>query len=255
MGAVNAGQPGGDMIEIVQRPAALGSLERGIELLDCLSSQARPMSLTQLSRATGLPKTTTHRLLSVLERRGLIRRSGGDYVLVGRRMPFSRRLVLPHLVRLYEATRQTVNLAVLRGIEAHYVERIYGENRVRSRSDGIDRAPLHCTAVGKVLLAFSVDLRGAAFRGPLQRMTGRTIIRPDLLDQELKTVRRDGVAYSREEFVDGVVCAAAPLFGPDGEVRMAIGVAAPAAGVPLGKLGGAVRHAADQMALALLKSR
>ncbi|NJP26239.1 IclR family transcriptional regulator [Microbispora hainanensis] len=257
-----------DRARRAEAASALGSLERGIEILLCLAVGMRPMNLTQVHRSTGFSKTTTHRLLGTLQRRGLVTRTGGDYMVggrladlvaprgwavQGRRLPGSRRVVLPHLLQLYEATRQTVNLAVPDGSEVVYVERLYGHNRVRSPSDGVDRAPLHCTATGKVLLAHDAGLRAAFLAAPaLRRVTGRTVTAPVALERELAAIRCEGVGYAREEFAEGVCCVAAPVFGPDGGVYMAVGVAAPVGAAALPRLGAAVRRTAHQITGALL---
>ncbi|TDD40954.1 IclR family transcriptional regulator [Nonomuraea terrae] len=246
-----------------ERPASQpGSLERGIDILLALSAADRPVTLSQLCRSTGLPKSTAHRLLGVLCGRGLARRMGNAYVpgellesmagLVRPRVPGTRAVVLPYLLYLYETTRQTVNLAVPSGLEARYVERLYGHNRVASRSDGLDRAPLHCTATGKALLAFDPALRREVLaRGSFERLTRRTITGLAALERELAQVRRHGVAYAREEFTEGVACVAAPVFGPDGRIRMAVGVAAPAHTASLARLGISVRGAAQAVSAAL----
>jgi DNA-binding IclR family transcriptional regulator len=246
------------------RPASQpGSLERGIDILLALSGAARPVSLAQLSRSTGLPKSTAHRILGVLCARGLARRVGNGYLpggllesmagLARARVPGSRRLVLPYLLYLYETTRQTVNLAVPSGLEVRYVERLYGHNRVDSRSDGLDRAPLHCTATGKALLAFDPKLREELLgRGSFERMTRRTITGLAGLERELAQVRRHGVAYAQEELTEGVACVAAPVFGPGGRVCMSLGVAVPACAAPLARLSISVRGAAQAISAALL---
>ncbi|MGW0804490.1 IclR family transcriptional regulator [Nonomuraea sp. NPDC002799] len=246
------------------RPAAQpGSLERGIDLLLALSAAARPMSLSDLCRRTGLPKSTAHRLLGVLCSRALARRVGNGYLpgellesmagITRARVPGTRRVVLPYLLYLYESTRQTVNLAVPASLEARYVERLYGHNRVGSRSDDADRAPLHCTATGKTLLAFDPALRQELLaRGSFERMTSRTITTPGRLERELAQIRRHGVAYALEEYTEGVACVAAPVFGPGGRICMSLGVAAPAAAAPLAKLGSTVRGAARALSAALL---
>ncbi|WP_204023263.1 IclR family transcriptional regulator [Sinosporangium siamense] len=244
----------------VQAPS---SLEKAIIILTSLSTAARPMSLAELARNTGLPKTTAYRLLNTLCRNGLTRRIGIDYTVgdhlhtlaapAPRVIPGTRRLVLPHLLRLYEITRQTVNLGVARGLEVHYLERVYGHGRVTSPSDGVDRAPLHCTAVGKVLLAFDHDLN-ATFRrkGALARMTRHTVTRFPVLDRELHQVRRQGAAYSREEFAGGVACVAAPVFGADGKICMALGLAAPST-LSLTELVGVARRTANALSTVVLK--
>lgn len=240
------------------------SLEKAIAILSALSAALQPISLAELSRRTGLPKTTAYRLLGVLCGEGFAQRIGLDYAIgdrlvtladPGPRMiPGMRRIVLPHMIRLYELTRQTVNLAVPRGLEVSYVERIYGQSRVSSPSDEVDRAPLHCTATGKVLLAFDQELN-AAFRdrGALRRMTHRTLGRA-ALDRELCVVRRQGVAYSREEFAEGVVCAAAPVFGPDGRICMAVAVASPLSAVAPAEFAGMVKRTAHTISAAIVRS-
>ncbi|WP_203971251.1 IclR family transcriptional regulator [Planotetraspora silvatica] len=246
-------------------PDQPSSLEKAITIITSLSTAPQPMSLAELSRRTGLPKTTAHRLLGVLCRRGFARRIGIDYAigdqlisLAGpgpRTIPGTRRIVLPYMIRLYELTRQTVNLAVSRGLEVTYIERVYGHTRVNSPSDDVDRAPLHCTATGKVLLAFNNELN-ASFRdtGAMQKMTRRTLAGPAALDRELQMVRRNGLAYSREEFAEGVACAAAPVFGPDGRICMAVGVAGPSANSVTPEVAGMVRKTAHAISATIAKS-
>lgn len=231
----------------------LGSLERGIEILMCLTGP--PLDMARIRKLTGLPRTTAYRLLAILRDGGLIRSSGDGYELGGHlaalmatyqsRMRGNRRDVLPHVLSLYESTRQTVNVGVPQGLAVRYTERIYGQNRTSSRSDGVDTAPLHCTAIGKVLLAFDPGLqRDMLGSGPLPQLARRTITRRAVLERELALIRNEGVAYAQEEFDEGLMCAAAPVFGPGGECRMAIGVASPVRGTPLSRLGPAVALAA-----------
>ncbi|NUR89889.1 MAG: IclR family transcriptional regulator [Nonomuraea sp.] len=231
------------------------SLEKGIMLLSALGQTGRPAGLVELTGMTGLPKSTTHRLLAVLCTRGLARRVGTGYVLDGcerPRSPGSRRTVLPYLLRLWEATHATVNLAVPHGLETRYVERLYGQDRVRSRSDGVDRAPLYCTATGKVLLAFDHRLHDELRRGgQLYPLTPRTVTRRAVLEQELRLVGQQGVAYALEEFTEGLSCVAAPVFGADGRVCMAVGVAGRAASIPLSRLADTVSTAARAITAAL----
>lgn len=78
-------------------------------------------------------------------------------------------------------------------------------------------------------------------------MTGRTLTGPAALERELAAVRVEGVSYAREEFAEGICCAAAPVFGPDGRVCMTVSVAAPAGAAALPRLGPAVRRTAHQI--------
>ncbi|WP_327085103.1 IclR family transcriptional regulator [Nonomuraea sp. NBC_01738] len=243
----------GGVITIYQAP---GSLEKGIKILKCLDSSLDPLSLARVSSMLGLPKTTVHRLLGVLCDQGLAKRVGLEYMAgdelmaMGAAWPRSaatRRLILPHLVALHGRTGQTVNLVMARGLEARYIERVYGHNRVRSRSDGLDRAPLHCTAAGKVLLSFSPTLRGMFLAsGRLPQLTKATIVRRTVLINALKRVESTGVSYSHEEFTDGLSCVAAPIF-EDGRVRMAVGLACSAPFARLADLADEVRRTADDL--------
>ena len=92
--------------------------------------------------------------------------------------------------------------------------------------------PMHCTALGKVLLAFSVD-GGRAFlsrSSPFGALTAHTITEPDALRRELNTVRADQLAYDREEAAIGLVCVAAPIFDTDATLAAALSVSMPVAG-------------------------
>lgn len=255
--------PGNVIMHRRPHPTQPGSLEKGIDILLSLAAAAHPISLAQLSRKTGLPKSTAHRILGVLCSRALAKRAGTDYLpgdLLSRlgsvqsRIPGTRRAILPYLLYLFETTRQTVNLAVPSGLEAEFIERIYGHNRISSPSDGVDRAPLHCTAIGKALLAHDPGLRQAlAEHGAPQRLTRRTITSLTGLERELAQVRRYGVAYSQEEFTEGLACVAAPVFGPGGKVVMAVSVAGSATALPLARLGISVRGAAQAISAALIR--
>ncbi|NUR90352.1 MAG: helix-turn-helix domain-containing protein, partial [Nonomuraea sp.] len=191
-------------------------------ILDVLHSDGRWLTLSQLCDQTGLPKSTVHRLLRVLCDSGLVRRAGQSY-LPGSRLTWRpdtgagplagmRRAVLPHLMRLYEQTRMTVNLGMSSGLELAYIERIFGAERLPTPSDGTDLAPLHCTAGGKVLLALDPALRQDLLAARLlDRVTQRTITRSGPLDAQLQAVRADGVAYAQDEFAIGESCVAAPV--------------------------------------------
>jgi DNA-binding IclR family transcriptional regulator len=190
-----------------------------------LAAAPAPLTLSELTRRTGLAKTTTYRLLGALTADGVVRRFGRRYRLdhevtwladpVDERVGRLRHLrcgMLPHLIELYERTHQTVNLAVLQDDEVIYVERIYGHNRVASRSDGIDRAPAHLTAAGRLLLAYEPH------SGPVV----------DTREAMLSGIRREGVAYSFGDLTPGVCCAAAPVRDRTGQAVAAVSLAGPA---------------------------
>jgi len=137
--------------------------------------------------------------------------------------------VRPEMEALAQATGESVNLAVLAGMEALYLDQAEGTKLVRLFTAPGSRAPLHATGVGKVLLAF----RGVPEGLPLTPYTPHTLTSPEALERELAGVRRQGYALDNEEKELGVRCVAAPVFGPGGEVVGAISLSAPASRLSL----------------------
>jgi DNA-binding IclR family transcriptional regulator len=214
------------------------TVEKAMTILAELAAAAKPLTLSQLTRRTGFAKTTTHRLLGELQADGLVRRYETRYQLNTGvswlaapidedicRLQWQRSRLLPHLIDLFEKTRQTVNLAVLHGGEVIYVERIYGHNRVRSRSDGTDRAPAHLTAAGKLLLAYRPQPPAHPARpAPRRGATPGNGAERDL-EVELSGIRREGVAFSFGDLTPGVHCVAAPVRDRAGRPIAAVALA------------------------------
>lgn len=150
---------------------------------------------------------------------------------LGQLVPTQLRLrerALPYMGDLYEATHQTVHLAVLDGPEVVYVEIIAGHHPVRSPSRRGGRVPAHCTAVGKVLLAFAPEPPPAT--GPdLTALTRRTITNRSRLRSDLAQVRRTGIAFEHEEAMLGLCCTAAAVMDHRGVVA-AISLSMPVPG-------------------------
>ncbi len=134
-----------------------------------------------------------------------------------------RELALPFMEDLYEATHENVQLAVLDGIDALYIERIRGPRSVPIVSRVGGRLPLHATGVGKALLAFAEPsfIEDVIARG-LQRLTPFTVTQGDDLRRGLADIRRLGYAVTREEMTLGTLSVAAPIRGPEDEVVGAI---------------------------------
>jgi DNA-binding IclR family transcriptional regulator len=231
------------------------TVEKATTILAELAIAAMPLTLSQLSRRTGIAKTTTHRLLGELLADGLIRRHEMAYLLNNRvswlappidegicRLQRLRPGFLPHLIDLYEKTRGTVNFAVLRCEEVIYVERIYGHNRVRSRSDRSDRAPARLTAAGKLLLA---HLAKPAPRGDSAESAGAE---PDFED-ELERIRSEGIALSFGDLTSGVCCIAAPVRDRTGHPVAAVALAGLAPEFDPMQFAPAVRRTAHALSL------
>jgi DNA-binding IclR family transcriptional regulator len=233
-----------------------------LSVLDAFSAGTPRLSLNEISRNTGLPLSTTYRLVSELVDWGGLERCEGVGYRIGLRLwevgslaprgEGLRDVALPFMQDLYDATRENVHLAVLDGLEALYVEKITGRRSVAAKSRRGGRLPLHATGVGKVLLAHAPpDLFSAVVEAGLKRYTPHTLVAPGLLHRALEEIRRTGVAHSRDELTVGTVAVAAPVFGAQGKVIAALAVVVRSASADLGRLEPAVRCAASSMSRAL----
>src|ERR1022692_1083328 len=207
---------------------------RAMTVLACYGSGDQGLSLAELTRRSGLAKPTVHRLLVELATWRLVERSGRDWRLgmqlfeLGQMVPRQRELrnaAMPFLNDLHQVTRGTVHLAILDGAELVYLEKLarIGSPDLPSRVGG--RGPLHCTGVGKALLAYSSDsLVSAVVANGLRRRTPYTIVAPGILLKQLTDIRHCNIAYDREESTIGVTCVASPVLDNRGLAVAAISV-------------------------------
>lgn len=243
-------------------------LARAAALVGAFDDRAPVLTLAELARRTGLPKSTAHRIVGELVALGVLERqdsgpSGEGYRLGmwlferGELVPAHRSLseaALPVMEDLREATRQRIHLAVLDGVDVVYVE-ILGASglEVVSRTGG--RLPAHATGVGKAMLAYSsAAVVQARIDAGLPRLTPRTIATPGGLVRELRKIRSVGMALDLEEAQTGVSCVAAPVFGVERKVRAALSVTGTTSSVDPSTLGPAVRTAAFTLGRALRES-
>ena len=198
------------------------TIDRAAQLLTLVLEAERPRALTELADDAALPKSTASRLLGALERQGLIQQRGrrGSFEPgpVLRRFAHRGQLVelaQPHLEALSKASGETINLAVPGPLGVEHLAQIESRHFLGTGQWVGRRVPYHCTAVGKVLLAF-----GGAQPGPLERLTPATIVDPDELATEIARVRRDGYATAIDELETGLSSLAAPVL--DGMAALSI---------------------------------
>ena len=216
-------------------PNGTQAVDRAAQLLIEVVHCAGPVTFTELTSASGLAKSTTSRLLMALERNGLVQRDsrggfrpGEVFVSYAWRSGAEAGLIpvaQPFLDRLGDATGETINLGVAsRGLveQIAQVDSTYmigGTNWV-----GLS-VPLHCSALGKVLLAHDA---AALPPGRLARRTGHTITSREALATDLTEVRRRGYAVTNEELEPGLVAVAAPVYRDGATVVAALSVSGPA---------------------------
>lgn len=210
------------------------SLSRGISLLEMFSVNRPEISISEMARRSGMPKSTTHRLVGDLIAAGILERGDRGVRLglrlfeLGHLVPSQRTLreiALPYAHSLSEATGLTCNVAVRDGVDIIYVEKITMRNLRVPHSRAGGRLPLHCTALGKAILAHSEhDLIEDVLAGDLPRLSAKTIVEPEPLRRELARVRETGIAFDVEESQIGLFCVAAPVFSSHTRVVGAISV-------------------------------
>jgi len=216
-------------------------LDRAMALVGILARAPGPISLTRLANEAGLHTASTHRILGALMAHGLVEKSGaGEYDLgvrwleVGNRLRARlniRQVAMPFMQQLAELTGETVNLIVRRGDEAVYVERVTGGQTMIQVVQVVGaHAPLHVTAVGKIFLAddSASGVMGYAERTGLPAFTPNTMTTLAKLQTELETIRRERLAYDREEAELGVACIGAPVRDAEGKLVAGLSISAPA---------------------------
>jgi len=244
-------------------------VSRALAVLGAFSVTDPVLGVSEITRRSGLPKGTTHRIIAsmvaerLMERADSPRIPGGGYRLgmrlfeLGELVPAHRSLsaaALPIMEDLREATRHRVHLAVLDGIDVLYVEILgAGAADVSSRVGG--RLPAHATGVGKVMLAYAApSVVADRIAAGLPQLTARTICARDALIAELRKIRTHGFALDIEESTVGVSCVAAPVFGSDRSIRAGLSVTGITRSIDPGTIGPAVRTAAFTLTRQLRES-
>ena len=213
------------------------SIERAFAVLGALGDG--PAGVTDVAARVGLPKSTAARMLASLEREGVVEQVPGEtrYRLGPRLATLAsglhetRGLVAiarPTLTDLAAETGEAAGLSVPDGRTMHYVDQVDSPNPVQVRDWTGSRIPLHAVSSGQVILAHLGPPALARFLAkPLERFTARTLTDAPALLERLRDVRRDGYAWAREEFAEGIVSVAAAIAGPDGEMIAAVHVHGP----------------------------
>lgn len=212
------------------------AVDKAVSVLKAFGRDAHlGIGVSELSRRAGLSKSTTFRVLGMLERNGAVERAGTAYRLgpmieelgMSADSPMQdavRDLVTPFLAELYAATHATVQLAMLVGPSVIYLNKLEGPRRLRTPSRIGGRMPAYCTAVGKVLLAADPVATDAALRAPRHAWTARTIVDEQALLDELDHVRAAGVGFDRGESLESLSCIAVPVRGAGGRIVAALSI-------------------------------
>ena len=242
-------------------------LERAFDILDALASENPSRKLNDLCQAVDLHKSTTHRLLSAMERRRYVERtpSGSEYRLGLRLFELGMRAVSrlsaveaarPYLERPAPVSGETAHMGILQQGEIVSLVNAESGQALHAPSTVGRRAPVHCSSQGKAILAFAPEaaVEEIVRCKSLAAFTPKTITSLPRFKQELKKIRAQGYALDDEEFERGLRCIGAPVRDHTGRVVAAISIAGPVFRVSrqrLPQLSALVKRTAADLSLAL----
>jgi IclR family transcriptional regulator, acetate operon repressor len=228
-------------------PDKLSATGRSFAILEHVALAQTPVDVVDIIGALNLPKATAYRLVDWFVTQGFLSREPSrKRLVVGPRftrlafgaLVASMRDTARHIIlqRLVATINETCNVGTLVNGEIVYLDRVEAEHwPLRLQFTVGSRMPLHCTAIGKLFLALAPPRQRRGLLGclELKRFTEHTITSGPRLEEELKQIRREGVAFDRQEFLVGVTCVAVPITGADGDILAAVAIQAPEARMPL----------------------
>ena len=219
---------------------------RSFAVLEALVASEHAASLTDIVKTCALPKPTVYRMLAMLEAAGLVVRDPGAAryapgprlaalglgIMQNGSLSSARHAILAQLV---EKIGETCNFTMLHGGEVMYLDRVEAAWPLRMNLTSGSRVPLHCTASGKLLLAYMAKPARDRILSTLsyKSYTPSTIANRKSLEAELGRIRKARHATDNEEFHAGLVCVAVPTRSPGGRPCAAIAVHAPMSRMPL----------------------
>lgn len=216
------------------------SLGRGLRILEAVAAFSDGATLADVAQRTDLARSTTHYLMQALVNLGYLRQQSGArhyqlglkvYRLAGQSLNTEQlaSIAMPVLNELCRLTNESVAIGICRNDAVTLVATRDTDGPVRVVQSVGARRPIHCTALGKVLMAWLPATERSRFVARLQfkKLTQKSIVQRAPFERELRRVRNAGYAIDDEEFIVGVRCIAAPVFNDAGEVTMALSTVGP----------------------------
>lgn len=225
------------------------SIEKAMDLLEFLSVNEQEAGITEISERLHMGISTVHRIITSLKSRGYViqnqqttkYRLGIKLFELGCAVQSTKRLIeisKPYLRQLSQSTNETANLVILEGKEVIYLDTIESPEILRTEIMVGTRTPAHCTALGKVLLAFISDQEFESLyksKEPLPSLTSNSITSLEELKKHLKKIRIQGYAVDREEYKTDINCLGVPIINGN-EAIAAISITGPASRFTLNEM-------------------
>ncbi len=221
------------------------NLDRGLSILEYLSNHAEGLTMSEISRALQIPRNSCHRILMSMMTRGFLHRheKSKKFILTQKLLSIGSRAIneknlieeaIGTMRDLRDFTEETVLLNTRLNNHGVVLEQVTSRNQIRLVVDPGSHYELHCTAPGKVSLAFMSEVEQETLlkRLELKQYTPHTVTNIDALKKELDLIQQQGVAYDRSEGLNGVNCLSAPIFDRTGECIAALTVSGTSGTIP-----------------------
>nr|WP_206762424.1 IclR family transcriptional regulator [Cytobacillus firmus] len=227
-------------VSIVERENMVKSVSRALDIITLISLKKNGLGVTEIANQIDINKSSVYRILSTLVQYGYIEQDTetGKYKLGYKFLEISSKLLesidlraeaRPFLQELENETNEVIHLVVYDQGEVVYIEKLEGNETLRMHSKVGKRAPMHCTSVGKAILAHlpSSIVSDILERKGMPVHTDKTITDKEEFMKELGQVRQKGYALDLEENEYGITCVAVPIFDHLGKVIAAVSISGP----------------------------
>jgi IclR family KDG regulon transcriptional repressor len=216
------------------------SVERAADILELFLGSESELSVKEISDRLSISKSTVHGLIKTLEHRGYLQQNQDNlkYKLglklfelghhIGNQLDMAK-IAHPIIKDLVDELKETVHLVVRQQDELIYVEKVEGPHTLRIYSHVGKRAPIHCTGVGKAILAYQdvKEVNRILETIPLETFTEYTVTDQDEIKRQLQTIKETGYSIDDEEIEIGLKCVAAPIFDYQGNAIASLSCASP----------------------------
>ena len=242
------------MIAASKNPYRVQPVAKALSVLAYVAESGRDITLTTVSSALKIPKTTTFRYLQTLVESGFLRHdSATDKYALGERfltiakadtdISSVRQLARPAMNELMTEFNETVNLAIAREDQIVYIDLVVANRALRMQTRIGETHPMHSTALGKAMLAYYPEKDLERYLShPLSERTGRTLIERESIESQLRQVRKAGYAMETGENEDGAMCIGAPILDEAGYPIAAVSISAPITRMPRQRASKAALH-------------
>ncbi|MDY8138611.1 IclR family transcriptional regulator [Aquimarina sp. 2201CG5-10] len=217
------------------------SVEKAFKILDCFSMDKLELGVTEIAKQMGTNKSAVYRMLATMEALNVIQQNpeNGKYRLGLKLFELSQKVSIhknfiskarPFMEELVKRAGETAHLAIYKNQKVYFLDKVVGRHDLQINSQIGSEKPLHCTGLGKIMLAFAEhNYQNIIHNLELETVTKNTITDRRKLITEIETIKNKGFALDLEENEIGLVCVAVPVFSTTGKFIAAISTSGPSA--------------------------